>query len=198
MQTLTRSSKTAEVDPKLKRWFYPLIVLLVCLPRAGRFPYQRRREIDQPPSLRSSEGLILRDFLSKLAFLCWTDISPATISACCVLNGPEGVEYGVTFNNRRTSELADLKGKISSILDMFHLSSASDDGEKTILRHVLSCCGKRVKCYLTALERHLADCIQACARDSEDDCECWYFFDPVSHQFRLHHMESIRLYIDDV
>lgn len=171
MQTITRSSKTAEVDPNLKRWFYPLIVLLVCLPRAGRFPYQARRDIDQPPSSKSSPDKILRDFLSKLAFLCWTDITPATIAACSVLNGPDGVEYVVTFNNRSTSELADLRGKISSILDMIRLSSSSDDREKGILRHVLSCCGKRVRCYLKALETHLADCIQACARDNEADCE---------------------------
>lgn len=78
-----------------------------------------------------------------------------------------------TFNNRTPSALAELEGKIKSTLDMFRYSPSSDEGAKGILRNVLSCCVKRVRGYLRAFEKHLGDCIQACARDDEPDCECF-------------------------
>ncbi len=171
-QIAFRSAGTVEVDPKLRKILYPLIVLLVCLPRAGSFPYKARREIDQPPSSTSSPEQVFRDFVSKLAFLCWTDVAPATISACAVLSCPDDtVEYVFTFNHRSSFELNELEDKIRSILEMLHGSSSSDEGQKEVLRKVLSCCAKRVLVYLKAFKQHLEDCIQACINADNPDGE---------------------------
>lgn len=172
MQTLFETPISAEVDPNLKRWFYPIIVLLACLPRTGELPYKARRDIDQPPSPTSSPEQIFHDFVSKLAFLCWTDVSPATISACVVLACPDDtVEYAFTFNSRKRSELIQLEDKIKSILVMFHGSPSSDERKKEILHKVLSVCAGRVRGYLRACEGHLDGCIQACFSDDSPDGE---------------------------
>ena len=147
-----------------------MIVFLICLPRAFKYPYKSRREIEQSPTSSNSPEQVFRSFVSKLAFLCWTDITPAAISACVVLQRfDDTVEYVFAFNQRSALELKELKGKIRSILDMFRHSPSTNDKQKEILRTVLSCCVKRVKGYLRGLERHLDQCIGACAKDNGAD-----------------------------
>lgn len=162
---------TVEIDSKLRRVFYPTVLLLICLPLACQYPYRARREIDQSPHSSSTPEHKFRDFVSKLAFLCWSDLSPAAISACAVLKQPDDtVEYAFAFNNRSPIELARLEGRIESILLMFNQPPPfSKDRKREILRHVLTCNVNRVRGYLKSFERHLDDCIQACARDAEAD-----------------------------
>jgi hypothetical protein len=171
VQAITSTTKTAEVDRPLKRWFYPLVTLLICLPRSGKYSYKTRREMDQPSSSRSSPDQIFRDFVSKLAFLCWTDTAPATICALAVLAVSDGVEYVLAFNNRPPAELEAIKAMLKSTLHMFQRSPSSNDAKKEILRHVLSSCVSRVRGYLKAFDKYLGECIEECARDTEADCE---------------------------
>ncbi|OIW30708.1 hypothetical protein CONLIGDRAFT_288699 [Coniochaeta ligniaria NRRL 30616] len=168
-QVAFRSNRTTKVDLKLRRILYPPVLLLICWPRVCNYPYKTRREIDQPPTSTSSPEQVFRDFVSKLAFLFWTDISPATIPACAVLNHLDiigAVEYVFAFNNRSPSELQQLKEKIQSVLDMFDEPPSSDERKKDILRNVLPYCVKRVKGYLNAFGRNLGECITSCARDT--------------------------------
>jgi hypothetical protein len=141
--------------------------------------YKTRRKVDQPLPSTSSPEDVFRDFLSKIAFLCWSEINAAAISACAVLQACDGtVEYVFAFNNRSSSELSQLETNIRSILQMLHHFSDeesktfSDERKREILRLVLKCNVNRVRGYLRAIEGHLTDCIADC--DREDTAEGKY------------------------
>jgi hypothetical protein len=169
-QRAPSTAGSVEVHPDLKG-LYSLILLSKCVPCAGKFPYKARREIDQISSVGSSTDDKFRNFVSKLAFICWTDIKPSSIAACAVLHGERGAEYVITFNKRSPSELDLLECKIRTTLDMIARAPSTDDEKKKVLRHIISYCDLRVRGYLRALEKALGGCINACTGDNEEDGE---------------------------
>lgn len=171
---MSGSPLALEVEPKLRRILYPLIILLISLPKACEYPYRLRKEIEAP-SFTGSPEQIFCNFVNKLAFMCWTDVSSAAISACTVLHPlKDDIEYTFAFNNRSAHKLEELAEDIRKILSMFHRSSSSDERKKEILRELLSVNVNRVRCYLRGFHKYLGECINACVRDNNNDCGSSY------------------------
>ncbi|KAF4337446.1 hypothetical protein FBEOM_8675 [Fusarium beomiforme] len=105
-------------------------------------PQRRQGEDPEFDPLTGLEQLF-RAFVSKIAFLCCTEIGAGSISACAVLTLPDCVH-------------------IASILHLFAASQSESPEER---EH------RRVNGYLKALKAHLQECIKACQRESTQDSE---------------------------
>ncbi|KAK2468115.1 hypothetical protein H9L39_20337 [Fusarium oxysporum f. sp. albedinis] len=138
----------------LVRRFYPPLLLLICL--SSMCP---RRRLGEDPEFEALTGLepLFRAFVSKIAFLCCTEIGGGAVSACAVLQLPDCIH-------------------LASILCLFASVPHRDGAEREELRiqalwASLELCKGRVKGYLKSLKVHLQECIEACRREGTRDSE---------------------------
>jgi hypothetical protein len=154
-------------DRALVRRFYPTLLLLVCL--TSMCP---RRRLGEDPEFDALTGLepLFRAFVSKIAFLCCTEIGGGAVSACAVLQFPDCIQYVIGFNQQNSTRRAKIQSGLASILRLFAALPPGDSVEREELRiralqASLELCEGRVKGYLKSLKVHLQECIEACRRE---------------------------------
>lgn len=154
-------------DRALVRRFYPALLLLICL--TSMCP---RRRLGEDPEFDALTGLepLFRAFVSKIAFLCCTEVGGEAISACAVLQLPDCIQYVIGFNQQNLTRRTKIQSGLASILSLFAALPPGDSVEREELRiqalqASLELCQGRVKGYLKSLEVHLQECIQACRRE---------------------------------
>ncbi|KAI3571235.1 hypothetical protein IWW34DRAFT_710041 [Fusarium oxysporum f. sp. albedinis] len=157
----------------LVRRFYPPLLLLICL--SSMCP---RRRLGEDPEFEALTGLepLFRAFVSKIAFLCCTEIGGGAVSACAVLQLPDCIQYVIGFNQQNPTRRAKIQSSLASILCLFASVPHRDGAEREelriqALRASLELCKGRVKGYLKSLKVHLQECIEACRREGTRDSE---------------------------
>ncbi|KAH7175093.1 uncharacterized protein B0J16DRAFT_405133, partial [Fusarium flagelliforme] len=151
--------------------FYPPLLLLIALTS-----FCPRRRPGEDPEFDTLTGLepLFRAFVSKIAFLCCTEVGGAAISACAVLQLPDCVQYVIGFNEQGPARCEEIQASITSILHMFSVVPPPHSPEREGLRiqalyASLELCKKRVNGYMRSLKVHLQECIEACERESTQE-----------------------------
>lgn len=168
--------QTVELDAKLKRQFYPILLLLRGLDVVTTQEHHRSRHADPvPDSLQTLED-VFHAFVCKVALLCCTEPSGHSVSACAVVQLSDRVQYVFASNNRKPQQLQTVASGVSSILSMLKDDIPSSSEERDSLHQgiflsALKLCHLRVRSYLRGLTEQLNSCLEACKRDStsEDD-----------------------------
>ncbi|CAG7556518.1 unnamed protein product [Fusarium equiseti] len=153
--------------------FYPPLLLLIAL--TSLCPRRRPGEDPEFDTLTGLEPLF-RAFVSKIAFLCCTEVGGAAISACAVLQLPDCVQYVIGINEQGPARCEDIQASITSILHMFSVVPPPHSPEREGLRiralyASLELCKKRVNGYMRSLKVHLRECIESCERESTQEGE---------------------------
>ncbi|SPJ79470.1 uncharacterized protein FTOL_07861 [Fusarium torulosum] len=137
-----------------------------------------RRRLGEDPEFDALTGLepLFRAFVSKIAFLCCTEVGGEAISACAVLQLPDCIQYVIGFNQQNLTRRTKIQSGLASILSLFAALPPGDSVEREELRiqalqASLELCQGRVKGYLKSLEVHLQECIQACRREGSRNSE---------------------------
>jgi len=176
MQPLEAPRRISELPSPLRRQFYPPVVFLDVLERAGS-SNQRSIRLDSDVSLERSldPEQIFRGFVNRLALICQNEPSGNTVTAAAILQEPDKVLYVFASNARPKSKHRKLRESVWLILRL--LSSWTQSGRSgqsgneglvlnLVLNLVLVLNHLRIRSYLSCLGEHLKDCIQA-LRNSE-------------------------------
>ncbi|KAF4949212.1 hypothetical protein FGADI_9069 [Fusarium gaditjirri] len=137
-----------------------------------------RRRLGEDPEFDALTGLepLFRAFVSKIAFLCCTEVGSGAISACAVLQMPDCIQYVIGFNQQSSTRREKVRASIASILHLFSAippehSAERENLRKQALHASLELCESRVNGYLRSLKVHLQECIEACERESTQESE---------------------------
>lgn len=156
--------------PLVKRFYPPLLLLI------GLTSMCPRRRLGEDPEFDALTGLepLFRAFVSKIAFLCCTEVGGGAISACAVLQLPDCIQYVIGFNQQSSTRREKIQASIASILHLFSAIPPEHSAERENLRtqalHAsLELCKSRVNGYLKSLKVHLQECIEACERESTQE-----------------------------
>lgn len=170
------SGEVVGLPPNLKRQFYPPLLFLDYLVETQE--YERRSSFYSDPPLDwiCSSKQIFHDFVSKIAFLCQTDIGGDAVSACMILQLPEKARYVFATNGREEEQLLGIQHGIELILGMLRDLPPRGSREQAavearILRAGLSLCASRLNSYLNRLSKELTKCRTECIKDNAADCE---------------------------
>lgn len=154
----------------VKRFYPPLLLLIVLTSMCPR------RRLGEDPEFDALTGLepLFRAFVSKIAYLCCTEVGSGAISACAVLQLPDCVQYVIGFNHQSSERHEAIQASIASILRMFSAAPPEHSAERENLRiqalHAsLELCKSRVNGYLRSLKVHLQACTEACERESTQE-----------------------------
>ncbi|GKT78881.1 hypothetical protein ColTof4_11304 [Colletotrichum tofieldiae] len=117
---------------------------------------------------------LFQAFLCKLAQICDSEKGPNTITALVALKAANGPGYLFASNNRKTPELDDTKGFLSSLL---HFVAKNPNGlaerpmKRQVLWRILEFNFPRVKWYLKQIAISVGECIGECSGSQTDDVE---------------------------
>ncbi|KLO86395.1 Uncharacterized protein LW93_11170 [Fusarium fujikuroi] len=161
-----------------------------------------RRRLGEDPEFDALTGLepLFRAFVSKIAYLCCTEVGSGAISACAVLQLPDCVQYVIGFNHQSSERHEAIQASIASILRMFSAAPPEHSAERENLRiqalHAsLELCKSRVNGYLKSLKVHLQACIEACERESTQEINRFSVCDLItslSNFFKSHIFVDVR------
>ncbi|CZR35802.1 uncharacterized protein FPRO_00075 [Fusarium proliferatum ET1] len=167
----TQQPLPVALEPGVVKRFYPPLLLLIVL--TSMCP---RRRLGEDPEFDALTGLepLFRAFVSKIAYLCCTEVGSGAISACAVLQLPDCVQYVIGFNHQSSERHEAIQASIASILRMFSAAPPEHSAERENLRiqalHAsLELCKSRVNGYLRSLKVHLQACTEACERESTQE-----------------------------
>jgi hypothetical protein len=85
---------------------------------------------------------LFRAFVSKIAFLCSTDVGGGAVSACAVLQLPDCIQYVIGFNQQNKTRREEIQSGLASILCLFAALPPGDSVEREQLR--IRPCGHRL------------------------------------------------------
>jgi hypothetical protein len=157
---------------KLANRFYEPIILLVGLNMAWE-----HNQISKAPDLSSDETespeRAFHNFVNKLGQLCDSERDGNTVTAFVVLEFPDRIQYRFASNHQEEEDLIRAKAFTTYLLQTLGGAGGDELQDKTshILRKSLSFIRPRAGAYVKSLKKQAALCIEACARESTEDCE---------------------------
>lgn len=158
MDTASNATLPAAIKGKLRRRFYEAIVFLYALTRTWEV---NRRPVSHDlasPHMSSFETQF-RNFVNTLSQFCDAKPGGDSVTAFCVLDFQDRIQYRFACNQINKSGLERVKGFVTDLLTTLREAETTDGVEQLTFDKVLNHCRIRVRCYLNAFKAACLDCM---------------------------------------
>ncbi|KAF4995884.1 hypothetical protein FGRMN_4841 [Fusarium graminum] len=163
------SNNLAPFTPKQKRRLYESIVMYKALTDFTHEKGALRSAEATPRALNDQQMYHL--YVNKLASICDSERGGRTVTSITILEEEDNFVYVFGCNQVSSRDLDGTKEFITTILKK--LSGAHNLGpeekrgvEKDVLKIILAFNSPRISCYLNALKKNVAECLEYCGHQS--------------------------------